>query len=506
MSVIRRLAPKLCPKCQAPGSLFIDDDRKLTCRLCGWKDGQTEAEKAPPPPQRKKLDYPLSYGTIHPGAVDRWTQAKFNSGIDAVRMERYDEAIRSFEQAIENQHDFLDGHLWLARLYDDPEAKRKHYGILIAYRPNHEEAVRELMVLNGQMTTEEADRTVEGRDQVVIATDAPVKATADVIKCSVCGSDELEHYEGEPFATCKTCGHRERVMDMEHGGTYGMKSFIMTMLKQRGQAAKWDVGTRFLHCNNCGAERTIPATVLNEVCPFCGSNHVIHKDALDSFLEPDGLLPFRVPQEQAEEAIWQAVESRVERLKGIFVNNKANQMLMNGVYVPIWYFDTVWQVKRTVRDKKTMAYDRRNRIQAQLSVRTEDLTEAENNWPVPAFKSPSPGLVRRLGQFHLTQVQPYDARLLGPHTAEIYSLGFDRASMKARGEISKLIRQRQSGIPRNDEEVTVTSLLTSMQFRLVLAPIWVATITEDDNDVRVGLVHGQTGKAVLGKAQKPTMI
>ena len=52
MSVIRSLAPKKCPNCDAPKSLFVDDDRKLTCRLCGWKEGQTEDEKAPPPPQR----------------------------------------------------------------------------------------------------------------------------------------------------------------------------------------------------------------------------------------------------------------------------------------------------------------------------------------------------------------------------------------------------------------------------------------------------------------------
>ena len=44
-----------------------------------------------------------------------------------------------------------------------------------------------------------------------------------------------------------------------------------------------------------------------------------------------------------------------------------------------------------------------------------------------------------------------------------------------------------------------------VQFRLVLAPVWVVTIIEADGDVRPGLVHGQTGKAVLGKARKPEL-
>ncbi|MCA9887020.1 MAG: tetratricopeptide repeat protein [Anaerolineae bacterium] len=501
MSVIRSLAPKKCPNCDAPKSLFVDDDRKLTCRLCGWKEGQTEDEKAPAPPQRKKMDWPLSYGTIHPGRVETWTQAKFNSGIDAVRQERYKDAIRSFEQAVDNQRDFLDGHLWLARLHDDPDLKRKHYGVIIAYRPNHEEAVRELMVLNGQLTQEEANRTVEGREQVVVSVDSPVKATADTIKCSECGSDDMRHFEGEPYATCNTCGHRERVGN----GDYGMKSFVMSMLKQRGQAAKWDVGKRLLHCNNCSAERTVTAETLNQECPFCGSKQVIVKDALDSFIQPDGLMPFVVDRDYAEDAIWKASESGVEKFKSFFVNNKVKQTLINGVYLPFWYFDTLWNVKRVIRPKSDSTYDSNSLRAIQRSVRTEEINEAENNWPVPAFQSPNPKLVHKLGRFVIDRVQSYDARLLGQHAATIYSTDFQKASLYVRKEVGRLLREQHGTQPFGDEEVTATPMLTSMQFRLVLAPVWVVTIIEEDGDVRPGLVHGQTGKAVLGKAKKPEL-
>jgi hypothetical protein len=56
----------------------------------------------------------------------------------------------------------------------------------------------------------------------------------------------------------------------------------------------------------------------------------------------------------------------------------------------------------------------------------------------------------------------------------------------------------------NDEvTITVFTNVVQMGFRLVLAPVWVATLTEKDGDVRTALVNGQTGKVVLGKAQKP---
>ena len=103
------------------------------------------------------------------------------------------------------------------------------------------------------------------------------------------------------------------------------------------------------------------------------------------------------------------------------------------------------------------------------------------------------------------QVQSYDARLLGEHAAEIYSKDFQKASLQARNQLVKLLRNQHGTQPFGDEEVTVTPMLTQMQFRLVLAPVWVVTIIEADGDVRPGLVHGQTGKAVLGKARKPEL-
>ena len=44
--------------------------------------------------------------------------------------------------------------------------------------------------------------------------------------------------------------------------------------------------------------------------------------------------------------------------------------------------------------------------------------------------------------------------------------------------------------------------IQNMSFRLVLLPVWVASLMEDDGDVRAALVNGQTGKVALGKAEK----
>ena len=35
-------------------------------------------------------------------------------------------------------------------------------------------------------------------------------------------------------------------------------------------------------------------------CPFCGSDHVIKADALQSFIQPDSLIPFNIDKKEAE--------------------------------------------------------------------------------------------------------------------------------------------------------------------------------------------------------------
>jgi hypothetical protein len=47
------------------------------------------------------------------------------------------------------------------------------------------------------------------------------------------------------------------------------------------------------------------------------------------------------------------------------------------------------------------------------------------------------------------------------------------------------------------------SVVKQMHFRLLLLPVWVGMLEEQDGDRRPALVNGQTGKVVLGKVLKP---
>lgn len=55
-----------------------------------------------------------------------------------------DEAVQAFERALVFQPDFIEAHLWIARLTHDRQTKRDHLEFILKRAPKHEEARRML--------------------------------------------------------------------------------------------------------------------------------------------------------------------------------------------------------------------------------------------------------------------------------------------------------------------------------------------------------------------------
>lgn len=485
-----------CPDCGQDDGLFIADDRRLSCRHCGYKSQDKKEELSFDAPDPRKL-WQVSYGTPFTPEIDRWAETKFHSGMSFVHQEKYDEAVKSFRQAIEQQRDFVDAHLWLARITLDLEEKREHYGEVHAYAPNNLEATRELMVLNGQLTREEADRSINSEEQEVIEVEQPVDIESEDIVCSSCGGSlggSSKIPAGQTEVKCQICGHVEAIA----ATGYGMKSLTMALLKERGKAARWKVGKHLLHCDNCGAERIITSRKMTLRCPFCSSDQVVKSDALDSFREPDGILPFSVKRKQAQKAIDDALNSVAEKFKGLFVNNRVDSLRLTPAYLPFWLFDLTTQVSKTRVDKRSQ----RTLAAAQGANSREQFSDALSNIPYCGVESPPRKLIDRLAAYDVSEIQPYDPKRLANVTAELYSIDFQQASLDVREKIGERIRFRHGHDPHGDVQTHVGHMIQQMSFRLVMLPLWIGNIIEDDGDLRLALVHGQKGHALLGKAYR----
>jgi len=511
---LKSLAPRICPQCQGENTFSIQH-REIICRRCGFavrrEDGyrMTAAEAvsaasvevaATRPRYGPERPIKARYSTTHVGPVDNWAKAAFDTGIENVHRQNWEEAVKAFQRSIGYQHDFIDPHLWIARISNDPDEKREHLENVLAHQSNHLEALREMMILNGQLSARAAHLDEHIQPETREAGGAVGTETSN-LRCDVCGSPTIVADEVTGLPVCQSCGAINERQEGDEAPSGGASHLTMALLQRRMEPVRWVIGKRLLHCDSCGAERTIGSGKLSDQCPFCGSTHVIERDVLDSFQQPDGVIPFRVNRQQAAEQIESRLGSWMERFKGWFDDNTVQRKTLTGIFLPFWMFDATVQVRISI----TASSDPYSRTYSVQTTETT-LTDTAFNVPVCGVTSPSHLLTDKLGKYEMGTMKPYSPKLLAQFPAELYSIDFDKASLEARGKVNQSMREKHLMLVNapSDTKVSIFPMIQGMEFQLVLMPVWVATLYEADGDVRTALVNGQTGDVALGKAKKPS--
>ncbi len=406
-------------------------------------------------------------------------------------------AIRVLQSALEIQSDFMEAHLWIAKISDDEKVKRDHLSSILAYDGGNPEALRMLLVLNGRLTAEQAEGAYRDTTPLIKQAEGAVKTTITTLRCPKCDGD-LTVDELTGHVECKFCGYAAAAP--RRNDSNGDLLFA-ALLERKAQTVRWLVGERLLHCKECGAERTLAADQLSGLCPFCFSNQVIEQDALGSFEQPDGLIPFSITREEAGTRIKERLKGLGERVKSWFDSNEVARATLNGYYLPFWVFDAMLDITRTRVDNRPTP----DRARAKQPYLQSQYSDAIYDVEVCAVKSPLPTLTSQLGDFDLRALVEYEPELLAAYPAGLYTIEVDQAALEARSRASAIMRSKFTERDLSDDTSVSISVFTKVQqmsYRLVLLPVWVATLVEVDQDVRSALVNGQTGKVVLGKAEK----
>ncbi len=484
----------LCPKCDH--ALALDLERGMfRCANCGFKRPETLDEAAER--IRAQGARPVVQ-LMFRGVLDPRARSLFESGQDYLWRKDIAAALDAFQDAIDIQPDFVDAHLWIAKTSDDERIQRDHLGEIIARDAGNLDALRMLMVLNGEITPEEAELSREQRTPMIRRIDGAVQTEATLLICPVCGG-MLTIDEANGRVVCRFCGHTEPLNGQRHASD-GAEILGAALLKRRIQPVKWIVGEHILHCNQCGAERTIPARRLSSVCPFCGSQQVIEQDALNTVEKPDGLIAFSIDEDEAKAAIRERLKGLVERISGFFDENRIVNAAIEGVYLPYWVFDALAEVSKTTINRRTSSlYEQRSQIKP---YQNETFSDGMMGLGVPAVTSPAPDLTAQIGAFNVSDAVAYEANLLARYPAALYDVDFDEAALRAQSVVADHMRARYKVGENQNTDVNVFTSVRQMSFTLLLMPVWVCTLFERDGDVRPALVNGQTGKVALGKAEK----
>jgi hypothetical protein len=363
----------------------------------------------------------------------------------------------------------------LSQTTDDRAEKRDLLETVLAYDRTHAEARRALAILDGKLKPED----------IVDADNLPAQsaeqALADRFTCPKCGARRVFAPDGHSLV-CEYCGTND---SLANGADASETDFFTAMATAKGH--RKPVAMQVFHCKGCGAEFVLAPGVLSGTCAYCDSPHVVRLDQSRELLEPDGILPYALTQQQAIQKLVQWVE-----LYEIKPQRKVD--IPRPLYIPLWTFDLGGGIDYSGEMVQTEIEGFR---QVQRVVRVRDQYPVlVNDLLIPASKKTADRLLRILPTFDLAAVKPYDPRYLANWPAEIYDIPMSDASLEARAQVARQYKEQLKSDLSHLNQLRLSSAgMTVESFKLVLLPVWITEIHFRGESHSV-LINGQNGRIV----------
>jgi DNA-directed RNA polymerase subunit RPC12/RpoP len=257
---------------------------------------------------------------------------------------------------------------------------------------------------------------------------------------------------------------------------------------ERLRTARPEDATPVVKCGACAAEVTRPPGASAFACPFCGTN-IVSQETCPARVRPDGVLPFVVPRQKAEDSYRAWLRSRWFAPNAIKTQAFLNEQF-KGVYLPAWTFDAqarTWYTgqrgdyyyvmvprTRTVNGRSTvvMVRERRTRWRPASGV----VDNAFDDVLVPACKALPEKKQRALEPWDLKKAEPYRDEFLAGFSAQVYQVGLPEGFALARTEMEERIAATVRADIGGDEQ-RITSMnpqYRGVTFKHLLLPVWIS--------------------------------
>jgi DNA-directed RNA polymerase subunit RPC12/RpoP len=337
---------------------------------------------------------------------------------------------------------------------------------------------------------------------------SPPTATPDKIHrypCPSCGANLLfEPRDG--FLTCPYCGHKEAIPTRaEEVQERDFEQYLQIRPEQLEQLA---ANALEVQCQSCGATVTFTPPETARQCDFCGVQIVAQPKSADPILAPEGVLPFRITQKQADEGLRQWLQSRW------FAPNALKQFAqpdaINGIYLPFWTYDahttSYYTGARGVYYYTTETYTERdsqgNSVQRTRRVRHTRWSPAAgmvSRWfddvLIPATLSLSPDRLGALEPWDLSELTAYDPAFLSGFRAQRYQVdlaqGFERVKHLAARAVENDVREAIGGDEQRVENITTH--YSGITFKHLLLPVYAGAYRFNQKVFQI-VVNGRTGE------------
>ena len=200
--------------------------------------------------------------------------------------------------------------------------------------------------------------------------------------------------------------------------------------------AKWVKQTKFINCENCGANIVLGQYEISKECPYCGSKYVSQIENLPG-IKPDGIIPFAFNEEDASSIFFKTIK------KKFFVPRSFKKRLpknaVHGIYIPAFSFDadTVSKYKgKLIRTES----DDDGSIEIPVMI-DGDYSQEFSNILVETSSKISNYDLQQLSPFNMNGAYKFDINFIKGYSVEHYQEVLANCYDIARSTISDRIRK-----------------------------------------------------------------
>lgn len=317
--------------------------------------------------------------------------------------------------------------------------------------------------------------------------------------CPNCGANMVFN-AGLGKLYCPYCSYSQGV---ESHGTIDEKPYLEFLRPNASQLQRLAQNAMQVNCTSCGAiiNFTPPETATE--CAFCGGKIVVQPKSADPLIAPEGVLPFRVTDKNANDdlkkwlsSLWFAPSklkkfARPEKLSSIYIpywtydaDSRSSYSGERGEY----YYETEYYTENGEQKSREVRHTRWSAASGQVQRKFDDVC-------VPATKSLSKKYLDALEPWDLEELKSYEPAYLSGHKAQTYQValpeGFECFKKTANTVIYNDVRHDIGGDEQRVSEVSTD--FSNVTFKHLLLPVYAGAYQFNAKTFQI-VINGRTGK------------
>ncbi len=326
------------------------------------------------------------------------------------------------------------------------------------------------------------------------------------LPCPSCGN-QLAYSAEKQNILCQHCGFTK---PLGKANDMVQEQCLKTAVDSAQHYQPKTIQKKVIDCKGCGAQLMIQDDVVATRCNFCGSEKV-NETALDkNLIQPQGIIPFKIPKDAASAKFQEWIK------KGWFRPNKLKTLAklgdIHGIYVPFWTYDaqthTDWSGEAGYYYYVTETYteDGETKTRQEKKIRWEyrqgNFQKFFNDILVVASKGLPHKTISSIYPFQLNELINYTNNLMVGWESEIYSLEVQEGYQVADKQMEKQLYDIASGHVGGDTQrgIRINTQKWNQTFKHIILPVWLCTYIYNNKSYQFA-VNGQTGKI---NGTKPT--